>query len=93
MERLSNETLDNAIEVYKTCIEDAVEDDDDCAYNPILDKATVNFLEELKAYRKTGLTPEQIFAMDEEYKKMAKELGEYKKILENVQRYLGKRKL
>lgn len=51
MERLSNETLDNAIKVYRTCIENAVEYDDDCEYNPILDKATVNFLEELKEYR------------------------------------------
>ena len=51
MERLSNETLDNAIKVYRTCIENAVEYDDDCEYNPILDKATVNFLEELKEFR------------------------------------------
>lgn len=49
--------------------------------------------ERLADYEDTGLTPQQILAMDEEYKKMSKELGEYKKILENVQRYLGKRKL
>lgn len=93
MERLPNEILDNAINVYKTCIENAVEYDDDCAYNPILDKAAVNFLEELKAYRKTGLTPEQIVSIDEEYKKMSKELGEYKQKLENVERYLDGCKL
>jgi hypothetical protein len=80
MKKLPNETLDNAINVYKTCIENAVEYDDDCEYNPILDSATVNFLEELKAYRKTGLTPEQIFAMDEECKKLAKEVGDHKKL-------------
>jgi hypothetical protein len=51
MKKLPNETLDNAINVYKTCIKNAVEYDDDCEYNPILDRATVKFLEELKAYR------------------------------------------
>ena len=51
MSRLPDETLENAISVYKTCVENAVEYDDDCEYNPILDKATVNFLEELKEYR------------------------------------------
>ena len=47
----------------------------------------------LKAYEDTGLTPEQIIAMDEEYTKMARELGEYKQKLENVNRYLDKCKL
>ena len=36
----------------------------------------------LKAYEDTGLTPEQILAMDEEYTKLAKELGEYKRLEE-----------
>lgn len=37
----------------------------------------------LKAYEDTGLTPEQILAMDEEYTKLAKELGEYKRLEEH----------
>ena len=49
--------------------------------------------ERLAAYEDTGLTPEQILAMDEEYTKMAKELGEYKKKLENIERYLDGCKL
>lgn len=36
----------------------------------------------LKAYEDTGLTPEQILAMDEEYTKLAKELWEYKRLEE-----------
>ena len=47
----------------------------------------------LKLYEDTGLTPEQILAMDEEYGKMAKELGEHKQKIENVERYLDKCKL
>lgn len=51
MERLTNETLDNAINTYKTVIEacDNIDDEDYC---PILDKVTVELLEELKEYRK-----------------------------------------
>lgn len=47
----------------------------------------------LAAYEDTGLTPEQILAMDEEYAKMAKKLGEYKQKIENIERYLDKCKL
>lgn len=50
-------------------------------------------IERLAEYEDTGLTPEQILAMDEEYRKMAKELGECKRKLENVKRYLDKCKL
>lgn len=39
-------------------------------------------IERLAEYEDTGLTPEQIIAMDEEYTKMAKELGEYKRLEE-----------
>lgn len=50
MERMPNEALENAIDVYKfameTCLKNKVED-----YVPTLDKATISFLEELKAYR------------------------------------------
>ena len=46
--------------------------------------------ERLAEYEDTGLTPEQILAIDEEYRKMAKELGGYKKKLENIERYLDK---
>lgn len=49
--------------------------------------------ERLAEYEDTGLTPEQILAMDEEYGKMAKELGEHKQKIENVERYLDKCKL
>lgn len=49
--------------------------------------------ERLAEYEDTGLTPEQILAMDEEYAKMAKELGESKKKLENIEKYLDKCKL
>ena len=82
MSRLPDETLENAISVYKTCIENAAEYDDDCEYNPILDRATVKLLEELKEYRKTGLTPEQIYEMDKMYAEQATELGKYKKLEE-----------
>ena len=78
MGRLPDETLENAISVYKTCIENAVEYDDDCEYNPILDRATVKLLEELKEYRKTGLTPGQIHEMDRCYSELSIELGKYK---------------
>lgn len=50
-------------------------------------------IERLAEYEDTGLTPEQILAMDEEYTKLAKELGECKKKLENVERYLDGCKL
>lgn len=51
MSRFTNETLENAIKTYKTLVEacDGVGDDDYC---PILDKVTVELLEELKEYRK-----------------------------------------
>lgn len=49
--------------------------------------------ERLAEYEDTGLTPEQILSMDEEYTKMAKELGEYKKKQENIEKYLDKCKL
>ena len=39
-------------------------------------------IERLAVYEDTGLTPEQILAMDEEYTKLAKELGEYKRLEE-----------
>lgn len=52
-----------------------------------------NALKKLKEYEDTGLTPEQILAMDEEYRKMAKELGEHKKKLGNIERYLDGCKL
>ena len=50
-------------------------------------------IERLAEYEDTGLTPEQILAMDEEYRKMAKELGVHKKKLNNVMDYLDKCKL
>ena len=50
MDRLSNEVLEKAIGVYKTTIE-AVKDINDEDYCSALDKATLSFLEELKAYR------------------------------------------
>ena len=43
---MPNETLENAIGVYKTTI-DVCKNVDDEDYNPILDKVTVAFLEEL----------------------------------------------
>ena len=49
--------------------------------------------ERLAEYEDTGLTPEHILAIDEEYTKMAKELGEHKKKLENIERYLDGCKL
>ena len=49
--------------------------------------------ERLAEYEDTGLTPEQILAIDKEYRKMAKELGEHKKKLENIERYLDGCKL
>ena len=49
MERLPNESLDNAISVYKTTIE-AVEKHGDTEYDPALDEVTVELLEELKEY-------------------------------------------
>ena len=53
MERLTNETLDNAIDVYETtlavCDNGLLADED---YNPMLDRCTLSFLKELKEYRK-----------------------------------------
>lgn len=59
MERLPNETLKNAIGVYKTAVE-ACKNIDVEDYNPTLDKVTIKFLEELQQYRATGLTPTMI---------------------------------
>lgn len=59
MERLPNETLKNAIGVYKTTVE-ACKNIDGEYYNPTLDKVTIKFLEELQQYRATGLTPTMI---------------------------------
>lgn len=55
--KLPNETLENAIGVYKTTI-DACKNVDDEDYNPILDKVTVAFLEELHQYRAIGTVDE-----------------------------------
>ena len=50
---LTNETLDNAIDVYETtlavCDNGLLADED---YNPMLDRCTLSFLKELKEYRK-----------------------------------------
>lgn len=51
--RIPDESLDNAISVYKTTIK-AVEQSKDSDYCPILDKLTVALLEELKSYRAIG---------------------------------------
>ena len=52
-ERLSNESLENAISVHKTAVEACKElkDEDYC---PALDKAVIAFLEELQHYRAIG---------------------------------------
>ena len=39
-------------------------------------------ISKLREYEDTGLTPEQIYAMDEEYSELAAELGKYKKLEE-----------
>lgn len=49
MERLTNEVLDNAISVYKTTLEITADNGENC-YSA-LDKATFEFLKELKQYR------------------------------------------
>lgn len=55
MKRLPNETLENAIGVYKTAVEACQNHNiDEEDYNPILDKVTIKFLEELQAYRAIG---------------------------------------
>lgn len=46
--------------------------------------------ERLAEYEDTGLTPEQILAMDEEYSKMAKELGECKHKLNEAIKFIDK---
>ena len=51
MEYLTNETLDNTIKIYKSTIEAT---NGNREYSPILDRATVAFLEELKEYRAIG---------------------------------------
>ena len=50
MERLPIEVLDNSISVYKTTLEAFEGKDTD--YCPSLDRVTVQFLEELKEYRR-----------------------------------------
>lgn len=52
MDKFTNETLDNAINAYKTVIE-AFENSsmNDEGYDTALDKCTLSFLEELKDYR------------------------------------------
>jgi hypothetical protein len=50
MEKFPNETLENAIDVYETFIK-VIEDSGDTDYCNALDKVTVAFLKELKAYR------------------------------------------
>ena len=47
MDRMPNETLQNAIDVYKTSIK-VIEESGDTDYCNALDKVTVNFLKELK---------------------------------------------
>ena len=84
MERLNDKVLNETIKAYNEFIEQADKPDNEDAYNPILDRITLILLEELKEYRKTGLTPEQIYQMDEEYAKLAKKLGEVKKFAEGV---------
>lgn len=49
MERLPNEVLENAIGIYETTV-DVVGDNDEYE-NSTLDRATYNFLKELKTYR------------------------------------------
>ena len=55
--KLPNETLENAIGVYKTTI-DVCQNVDDEDYNPNFDKVTVAFLEELQQYRAIGTVDE-----------------------------------
>ena len=50
----------------------------------------IKIMEELLEYRKTGLTPEQIIEMDEEYRKLAKELGECKHKLNEAIKFIDK---
>lgn len=75
MERLINEQCFvikcNGCDIEKYC------------YAEIECNAIYDAFERLKKYEDTGLTPEQILAMDDEYTKMAKELGKYKKIAED----------
>ena len=61
--KLPNETLENAIGVYKTTI-DVCQNVDDEDYNPNFDKVTVAFLEELQQYRAIG-TVEEFKALKE----------------------------
>ena len=82
MERLNDKVLNEAIKAYNEFIEQADKPGNEDAYNPILDRITVILLEELREYRKTGLTPKQIFKMDEEYTRLAKKRGDVKKLVE-----------
>ena len=66
-----------------------LEDDEICTVCEHFNK----MINKLAKYEDIGLTPEQILAMDEEYAKLSKELGEHKKKLENIERYLDKCKL
>ena len=76
--RIPDESLDNAISVYKTTIK-VVEESKDSDYCPILDKLTVALLEELKSYRAIG-TIEEFKALKEKntQKKVAYQ-GEHEK--------------
>ena len=71
--RMADESLDNAISVYKTTIK-VVEESKDSDYCPILDKVTVALLEELKSYREIG-TIEEFKALKE--KNEPKEMDRY----------------
>ena len=61
--RLPDEALKNAIGVYEPVVE-ATKDVDDEDYNPILDKVTIRFLNELQQYRAIG-TVEILQALNE----------------------------
>ena len=82
MLRLDDSTLNETIDAYNSFIAEASNEVHEDIYNPILDGITITFLEELREYRKTGLTPEQTYQMDEEYAKLAKKLGDVKKLVE-----------
>ena len=82
MLRLDDSTLNETIDAYNSFIAEASNEVHEDVYNPVLDGITVAFLKELREYRKTGLTPEQIYQMDEEYTKLAKKLGDVKRFAE-----------
>ena len=82
MGRLNDKVLNEAIKAYNDFIEHADKAGNEDFYNPVLDGITVAFLKELREYRKTGLTPGQIYQMDEEYTRLAKKFGDVKKLVE-----------